>query len=294
MKKFITIISLLSLLTLAACSGTNDKEDDKNRLKVTATFYPLAYLSQEIGGDFVNVTQITPGGVEPHDYEPTPQDLATIQNSQVFIMHGYGIDVWAENIINDLKAKNITVTEAGKNVEVVANDPHVWLNPTKFQKEAEAIRDAFVQADPAHAQEYKLNATGLISDLIALDREYREGLTDCKVRKIVTSHDAFGYLAQTYNFENLAIAGISPEEEPSPKRLAELTDFARNNNIKYIFFEELVSPKIAETLAAEVGAQSLVLNPIEGLTEKQQAKSENYLVLMQRNLYNLRTAMQCR
>lgn len=293
MKKSITIISLLSLLTLSACSGPN-QEDDKNRLKVSATFYPLAYLSQEIGGDFVNVTQITPGGIEPHDYEPTPQDLATIQSSQVFIMHGYGIDTWAENILTDLKDKNITVIEAGKKAEVVADDPHVWLNPKKFQKEAEAVRDAFVEADPAHAQQYKLNATGLISDLVALDREYREGLADCKIRKIVTSHDAFGYLAQEYNFESLAIAGISPEEEPSPKRLAELTDFARKNNVKYIFFEELVSPKLAETLAVEVGAESLVLNPIEGLTEKQQLKSEDYLILMQRNLQNLRTAMQCR
>lgn len=292
MKKSITSISLLSLLTLTACSVPNP-EDDKNRLKVAATFYPLAYLSQEIGGDFVSVTQITPGGIEPHDYEPTPQDLATIQSSQVFIMHGYGIDAWAENILTDLKDKNITVTESGKNIEVVADDPHVWLNPTKFQKEAEAVRDAFVEADPAHSQQYKLNATGLMSDLVALDREYREGLADCKIRKIVTSHDAFGYLAEAYNFESLAIAGISPEEEPSPKRLAKLADFARKNNVKYIFFEELVSPKIAETLAAEVGAESLVLNPIEGLTEKQQAKSENYLVLMQRNLQNLRIAMQC-
>lgn len=289
MKKALTILALIGL---TACSS-GQTTDAKKKLEVTATFYPLAYLSQEIGGKLVNVKQITPGGVEPHDYEPTPQDLAAIQNSKVFVMNGYGIDAWADNLLSDLKSKGVIVVNATGKINIIASDPHAWLNPNYFKKEAEIIRDALIQADPGNASIYKLNSTGLLSDLVALDKEYRDGLAECKMRQIVTSHDAFRYIAREYGFESLAIAGISPEEEPSPKRIAELADFTRKNNIKYIFFETLVSPKLSDTLAKEVGAMSLVLNPIEGLTDEEIRRSEDYLVLMQQNLKNLRKAMQC-
>ncbi len=282
MKK---ILATILLLTFTACTSRAIDNKDKNKLSVTTTFYPLTYLAQEIGGDYVKVIQVTPSGIEPHDYEPTPQDLAMIQNSKLFIANGYGVDSWADNISGLRAAEKVD----GKTVM----DPHVWLNPKSFQEEATAVRDAFMQTDPIHTTQYKLNATGLLGDLIALDKEYSDGLANCKIRKIITSHDAFRYMAKEYNFESLPIAGFSPEAEPSPKRLAELADLAKKNNIKHIFFETLVSPKLSETLAQEVGAESLLLNPIEGLTAAEEAKSEDYLILMQKNLKNLRTAMQC-
>jgi zinc transport system substrate-binding protein len=283
MKKI--LLSIL-VLTLTGCtSGNGDKpiKEDKKTMSVTASFYPLAFVSQRVGGKLVKVNQIIPGGVEPHDYEPTPQDLAAINNSQVFIMNGGGLDAWADSIPNAVRVNPANIS-----------DPHVWLDPIGFQSEVEVVREAFIKADPANTAKYVLNAAGLINDLRGLDQEFKDGLKECKIKQIITSHDAFGHIAKRYGFESLAIAGISPDEEPSPKRLAELSDLAKKNSIKYIFFETLVSPKLADTIANEIGAKSLVLNPIEGVTSEEAKQGKDYLVLMQENLKNLRTAMQCK
>lgn len=283
MKKI--LLSIL-VLTLTGCtSGNGDKpiKEDKKPMSVTASFYPLAFVSQRVGGKLVKVNQIIPGGVEPHDYEPTPQDLAAINNSQVFIMNGGGVDAWADNIPNAVRLNPANIS-----------DPHVWLDPIGFQSEVEVVREAFIKADPANTAKYVLNAAGLINDLRGLDQEFKDGLKECKIKQIITSHDAFGHMAKRYGFESLSIAGISPDEEPSPKRLAELSDLAKKNSIKYIFFETLVSPKLADTIANEIGAKSLVLNPIEGVTSEEAKQGKDYLVLMQENLKNLRTSMQCK
>ncbi len=288
-KIFIAIL----LLAITGCTpGLNEEviNQDPKPMNVTASFYPLAFISQRVGGKLVQVTQITPGGVEPHDYEPTPQDLTAVSNSQIFIKNGYGVDAWADNIVGVKATSKIEAMNGNSGLQ----DPHMWLNPLNLISEAEVIRDAFVAGDPENSAKYMLNAQGLINDLKGLDQEFKDGLKECKVRQIVTSHDAFRYMAKRYNFETLAIAGLSPEEEPSPKRLAELSDFAKKNNIKYIFFETLVSPKLADTIAKEIGAKSLVLNPIEGLTREEAIMGKDYLFLMQENLKNLRTAMQCK
>lgn len=280
MRKILIAILVLGLTGCSSAKPDKPIIEKAKPMEVSASFYPLAYASQRIGGKLVKVAQITPGGVEPHDYEPTPQDLATISDSKVFIKNGYGIDTWADNIPGISAPSN--------------NDPHFWLDPVLFQSEVQVVRDAFVQADPVNTAKYMLNAAGLINDLKGLDQEFKDGLKECQGKKIITSHDAFGHLAKRYGFENLAIAGVSPDQEPSPKRLAELSDLAKKNNIKYIFFETLVSPKLADTLATEIGAKTLVLNPIEGLTQEEAIKGKDYLVLMQENLYNLRTALQCK
>lgn len=295
MKKFLAAILIL---VLTGCSSVKDPRPTNGKpepMNVTVSFYPLAYISQKVGGKLVKVTQITPGGVEPHDYEPTPQDLAMIGDSKIFVMSGYGIDAWADNVFANL---NDTIAVKATSKIEMANtpnpDPHVWLNPINFSSEVEVIRDAFIKADPINTEKYKLNAAGLMNDLKALDREFREGLKECKLKQIITSHDAFHYMSSRYGFESFPIAGISPEEEPSPKSLATLSDLAKKNNIKYIFFETLVSTKLADTISEEVGAKSLVLNPIEGLTKEDSKMGKDYLVLMQENLKNLRTAMQCK
>lgn len=259
-------------------------------MNVTASFYPLAFISQRIGGKLVKVTQITPGGVEPHDYEPTPQDLVAIQNSKVFIRNGYGIDTWADNIPGIQATSKIEVMNSDAKIQ----DPHVWLNPVNMESEVAVIREAFIQADPVNKPAYILNAAGLINDLKGIDLEYKNGLMECQVKQIITSHNAFNYMAKHYGFEGLAIAGLSPDEEPAPKSLADLSNIAKKNNIKYIFFETLASPKLADTIAKEIGAKSLILNPIEGITTEDAAQGKDYLVLMQENLKNLRIAMQCK
>ena len=313
MKKIALLLGVIAIFFVAGCVQQAPNSPDNGKLNVAASFYPLAFLSQQIGGDLVSVTQVTPGGVEPHDYEPTPQDLVAVHQAKVFIMNGAGVDGWADKVRDELEQNGVVTVRmldkisplGGFNEEgetdplnptstnADVQDPHIWLDPVLVQREVILIRDAFLKADPAHADQYENNVIALISKLSALDQSYRSGLTGCALHDVVTSHNAFRYLAKEYGFITLAITGISPDEEPSAQRLAELADFARKNGVKYIFFETLVSPKLAQTVATEIGAQSLVLNPIEGLTPADTAKGADYLSIMKENLQNLRTAMQC-
>lgn len=313
-----SILPLVAIALLAGCSqsASPSQQTAQGKLSVAASFYPLAFLSEEIGGELVSVTQVTPGGVEPHDYEPSPQELASVHDAKVFLMNGAGVDGWADKIVDELRQSGVVTVkmtdsispmdgfveteeheegehEEGHEEEHSGSDPHIWLDPVLVKKEVELIRDAFISVDATHADTYRQNADTLLSELSALDTDYRAGLAQCAVKQIVTSHNAFRYMAKEYGFETLAISGISPDEEPSSQRISELADFAKANSIKYIFFETLVSPKLAETVANEIGAQSLVLNPIEGLTPDDVAKDKTYLTIMKENLQNLRTAMQC-
>ena len=200
-------------------------DDNSDQAEITATFYPLAYLAEEIGGDLVRVHNITPPGVEPHDFEPSPTDIAKIYNSKLFVLNGGGIDTWAEKIRPNLEAKHIPILEMlfelrdqlpapGK------SDPHLWLDPMIMSREAELLANALMRIDPEHTQEYTNNRDRLTSKLAELDAEYQAGLANCQLREIVATHDAFGYLARRYNFKVLHILGLSPEEEPSPKKVA--------------------------------------------------------------------------
>ncbi len=310
--KLLSYLSLVTVIFLAACSYAVAPESQK--LSVAASFYPLAYFSEQIGGDLVSVAQITPGGVEPHDYEPSPQELALAHDAKVFFMNGAGVDAWADKIIDELRQHGVVTVkmtdiispmggfqEQGEqdpikpsdNMAATASDPHIWLDPVLAKREVEAIRSAMIQADPSHAITYRENADHLLAELSSLDDDFRSGLATCAVKQIVTSHNAFRYMAKEYGFESLAIAGLSPDEEPSPSRISELADFAKKHGIRYIFFETLISPKLAETVADEIGATSLVLNPIEGLTLDDAKEGKTYLSIMKENLQNLRTAMQC-
>jgi zinc transport system substrate-binding protein len=281
-------------------------EPQGQKISIAATFYPLAFLAEQIGGEFVTVIQITPGGIEPHDYEPTPQQLAAVHDADVFLINGAGIDPWAEALNDELASEGVMTVNIANALEIVEAseehddeygyevDPHFWLNPVFLQTQAELVRDALSELDPAHENDYRGNERRLITELSRLDQAFRSGLAQCEDNTIIVSHDAFGYMADEYGFETTAVAGLSPEEEPSSGRIAEIADIAKRENIKYIFFETLVSPKLAETIADEIGAQTLVLNPIEGLTPDDEAQGKNYFSIMRENLQNLRTAMQCR
>ena len=305
--RLLPALMLLSM-TLTACSTTVDSPVNDN-VSVAATFYPLAYVAERVGGSHVHVTQITPGGIEPHDFEPSPRDIAAIHDADVFVMNG-GVDAWGEKILPELQQEGVgtvrmldhVVTIAGAHEEEESDhdhagetsDPHAWLDPVTAKEYVVRMRDALAAADAGHTEAYIKNADALIADLTALDDRFRGGLQQCALREVIVSHNAFAYLATRYNFETLAIAGVSPDEEPSAKRLAELSDIAEQKGIKHIFFEELVSPALAQTLASEVGATALVLNPLEGLTAEQIAAGEDYVSIMDQNLQHLRTAMQCR
>lgn len=266
-----------------------------NKIKVTATFYPLAEFARNVGGDLVEVTTIVPPGAEPHDYEPTPQDIATIASSKVFIMNGNGVDAWGEKLQTDLQKKGVVIIKMSDSLNPLthSSDPHFWLDPVLAKAMTHSIQEALGKTDPARVPVYEKNALSYETKLEELDTLYRQNLSSCKNNEIIVSHNAFSYLGKRYNFSTIPISGISPEEEPSPKKLAEIAELATQKNIHYIFFETLVNPKLAETIAKEVGAQTLVLNPLEGLGQKEVQSGKNYITVMEDNLTNLKLALVC-
>lgn len=316
-KRIIMIIGiiLLSVIGAIALYRAKSQQEDTGKLSVTASFYPLAHFAEKVGGDLVAVRTIVPTGSEPHDFEPTAQDIAQMQQSKLFIYNGASFDPWAERIVPDLTANGVTAVKMSQGVELITGeahghesaaedheeavvegesvDPHFWLDPIRAQGMVQTIADQLSAVDPDHQMIYEANATAYIAELATLDQAYRSGLANCQKQEIITSHAAFGYLANRYNFSVYAIAGLSPDQEPSAQQLAELSDFADTEEIDYIFFETLASSRLAETLANEIEAQTLVFNPLEGLTKDEIVSGHSYISIMQENLKNLRTALAC-
>jgi zinc transport system substrate-binding protein len=304
MKKLL-ILGVLAVVTLAVIwrftpsKAVSTPQTPSEKISVVTSFYPLTFMAQEIGGDRVEVKNLTPAGAEPHDYELTPRDMESIQRSQLLILNG-GVEPWGEKVKQTItpNTKVLTVGSELFSQELeedgqMIKDPHVWLSPALARTEAQAIAAALIDIDPAHANDYTQRAQQLDDKLTALDVQFRTGLAQCAQRSFVTSHDAFGYLASAYNLQQVSIAGLSPDEEPSPRQLADVAKFARQNNVKFIFFESLVSPKFSETVANEVGAKTLVLDPLEGISDADMQSGKNYLTVMQENLANLQIALEC-
>jgi zinc transport system substrate-binding protein len=273
-----------------------------SQLSVTTSFYPLADFASQVGGDKISVHNLTPAGSEPHDFEPSPQDLVALQNSKVFIYNGAGLEIWLDKLSDDVKQKEVMV-EATKDISLLSSseeeaetpkDPHVWLDPVLASQEVENIKNGLIVADPANQQTYQQNATHFQNQLADLDSGFRTGLANCQSRDIVTSHNAFQYLGKRYGLNILSISGLSPDEEPTPRKLAEVTQFVKKHNVKYIFFESLVSPKLSDTIAQETGAKTIAFNPLEGLTEEEVAAGKNYLSVQKENLKALQTALECK
>ena len=319
MKKYlvITLITLLAIgsgiaITYQARSTTSESETQK--LDVGVSYYILEELAQQIGKEHVTVTSIVKPGIEIHDFEPTARDTAALYDTSLFLYHGAGLDAWAEKLAPQLAEQNIQTVEVTKTMtlrdtsealhigheedseeehEEGPKDPHTWLDPILLQQEVAIVRDAFIAADPAHAAEYRSNADAYIKTLEELDAEYRTTLTQCATPEIIVAHDAFSYLGARYGITVHSIAGISSESEPSASHLADLATLAKEKNIRTIFFETLTSPKLSQAIAQEVGAQSTVLNPIEGLTPEQKDTGTTYADIMRENLQNLSAAMSC-
>jgi zinc transport system substrate-binding protein len=307
------IVALMLASALAACQQAEPPTPTTKPLVVTS-FYPLWEFARQVAGDRAEVVALVPAGVEPHDWEPSPQDVARVQKARVFVYNGAGFEPWADRLARDLDPSKTIVLRAAEGLPLVKADPgahdhgkegkhgdaaggldpHVWLDPLLARAQAEAIRGALASADAPHAATYAANMKRFGEDLDALHAAFEQGLARCARRDVVVSHDAFGYLARRYRLIQVPVMGLSPDAEPSPAEMARIVRFARRQKVKYIFFETLVSPKVAETLAREVGAQTLVLDPIEGVTKEEAAAGKGYVSLMRANLDNLRTALGCR
>ena len=286
---------------LAACSSRSDAPGPSSGVQVVASFYPLAAAAQQVGGSFVSVDNLTAPGVEPHDLELTPQQIEAIDTADVVLYLGGGFQPAVADALGDATGTLIDASASLRNLPVPAGesdasltaDPHVWLDPTLYLQIVDEVRDALSRADPDHTQAFTSNARAYDRQLAELDGEYRSGLARCQRTLIVTSHAAFGYLSARYGLTQEPISGLSPDAEPTPQRLAELTDLVEGEGVTAIFTEELVSPKVAETLANEAGVTTAVLNPLESLTPDEAAAGADYVAVMRTNLATLRSALGC-
>lgn len=297
----------------AGCGGGEDAAA-AGKVDVVAGFYPLQFIAEQVGGDAVQVTNLAKPGAEPHDLELSPQQVARLADADLVVyLKGFqpavdqsvaleardsSFDVASvEPLLDAADAEEdshghesepspaATSKPAGGN-----KDPHVWLDPIRLAAIADRLADRLSTVDPDRAAGFKAHAAALRAQLEQLDREYADGLRTCARREVVVSHAAFGYLAKRYKLEQVALSGISPEDEPSPQRLAQVAEEAREHGATTIFFETLVSPKVAETIAREVGARTAVLDPIEGLPA---GTADDYFSVMRRNLGTLRPALGC-
>ena len=304
-------VCTLSLSLLTGC-GTQpaDTAADDGRLRVLTSFYPMYDFACKIGGDCIDVTNMVPSGTEPHDWEPSTNDLKNLEKADVFIYNGADMEPWADDLLVS-RSDTLHVVEASENVELRTTDgehehahehegadhhhgdfdPHVWLDPENAKIEMEAIRDALCAADPENSTVFQSNYEKYAAELDALDAEFREKLAPLPSRTIVVAHEAFGYLCDAYGLTQVGIEGLSPDSEPDPGRMAEVIDFVREHSISTIFFEELVSPKVAEAIASETGAQAKMLSPLEGLSDEQAAAGADYFSVMHDNLAALMEAL---
>lgn len=298
-----------AVLALSACSsGGSDGSGgsgDGGGVQVLASFYPLQYVTERVGGDLVSVGSLTPPGAEPHDIELSPAQVDEVGRADLVV---YLSEFQAA--VDDAVAANppAHVVDAAQDTELHAAehaedgdehgdddhdhgslDPHFWLDPSRLPAVADDVAAQLGEIDPDHAAEYEANARSFAQAMADLDDEYATGLATCESRTIVTTHEAFSYLADRYDLEQVGISGIDPEGEPSPARLAEVGDVVRDEGVTTIFFETLASPKVAQTLADELGVGTAVLDPLEGLTDD----TQDYVSVAKTNLETLRTALSC-
>jgi zinc transport system substrate-binding protein len=281
--RFGAVAVLTLALALSGCASYAQPDD--GRVHVVAGFYPLQFVAEEIGGDRVSVENLTRAGAEPHDLELQPSQLAALEDADlVLYLRGFQPAV-DEGAGLQTKAKLLDVSTVAALHDA---DPHVWLDPVRLTAIADRVAARLAEADPPHADEFRRRAADLDGRLRDLDGEYTRGLSGCVRRDVVTSHEAFGYLAARYNLTQVPVTGLNPDEEPGPQRVREVSRLARERGVTTIFFESLVSPKLSQTVAHEIGATAAVLDPIEGVEP-----GKTYFTVMRTNLATLRVALGC-
>lgn len=290
------VLAVIGALALTACGGgsgpAGSAEGDAD-LRVAASFYPLAWVSEQVAGDRAEVESLTPPGTEPHDLELGPRQVAALGETDLVVyLNGFQPAV-DEAVAQEAKERSLDVAGAAELLEVDGQpDPHFWLDPTRLADVADAVAARLGEADPDGAEDYSAGAAAVRDELEALDAELAEGLAGCAGTALVTAHTAFGYLASRYGMEQVGLSGLDPEEEPSSRDLARVADFVAANDVRTVYTETLVSPDVAETLAEETGARTAVLDPLEGLGDE--SAGEDYGAVMRANLEVLQDGQPCR
>lgn len=286
-----SFLGLTAALALSACGADADADGGGDRTVVTS-FYPLQFVAERVAGEQAEVVSLTPPGAEPHDLELAPTDVASVADADlVVLLEGFQPAV-DEAVDQQAPDRHLDVSEAARLEDFGAgDDPHFWLDPLRLADVSDAIADRMAADDPDGTDAYRANADDLRKDLEALDAELSAGLATCESGDLVVSHEAFGYLASRYDLRQVGISGLSPESEPTPATLAEVSDFVSENGVTTIFSEVLVDPVVAETVADETGAEVAVLDPVEGITDD--SVGQDYLAVMRANLEALRSGLGC-
>ncbi|MDD6069459.1 MAG: metal ABC transporter substrate-binding protein [Clostridiales bacterium] len=287
--------------------GRHFKEEDK--LKVVTTIYPIQNFTEEIAGEKAEIINLVPAGVEPHDFELSTGDMQLLEEADVFIYNGAGMEHFVDKTISAISNKDLLIVEATSDVKLKEAshsheeneeehgeeerfDPHTWLSIENAMIEAETIRDALCEADSDSQEYFNGRFEDYKAELEKLEKRYEKELSGLSKNTIVVAHEAFGYLCDEYGLVQEAVEGLTADSEPDSARMKEIIDFCRENDIQVIFFEELVSPKVAETIANEIGARTEVLNPIEGRTSEQEEQGLDYVGMMEQNLEVLKAALK--
>jgi len=318
-KKMIVLLIVMVSLLLSSCTTktSNTTTIDENKMMVYTSFYAMYDFAGKIGGDKINLINLIPTGTEPHDWEPSAEDIVNLEKADVFIYNGAGMEGWVEKVLESLENKDLIIIETSRDIEIIKTnedeeheaeeeheseeeqghahldyDPHVWLDPMFAKKQMEAIKEGLIIADPENKEYYENNYLNNAKLLDELDEEFKDRLALFTKREIIVAHEAYGYLCKAYELKQVPIEGLNADAEPSAARMAEIIEFAKANNIKTIFFEELVSPKVAETIANEIGAQTEVLSPLEGIMEEDLSKGKDYFSVMRDNLEALVKALE--
>lgn len=310
MKRWIAL-SFMGILACVLCMGCTPQSktlSSSDKLQVYTTIYPLEYFAKRIGGSYIEVKNVVPLGIEPHDFEPTAQTVVRLSQADVVIYNGAGLEGWIEKLTANLDQTKTQVVNTTEGLSLLEDpghehhhghghahesdaDPHVWLDPNLALQQAVKIKQALIQKDRKHQKEYEQNFDALAKEFNALDREFSEMSQKAVKREFVTSHAAFAYLAKRYHLVQIPITGVSPMDEPSPKKIQEIINTMKKYHINVIFFETLGNGKMAEAVRRETGAEALMLNPLEGLTTKEQQQGADYFSMMRENKKGLVKAL---
>lgn len=309
MKKTIFIIGVLLVVIASLYALTNlnrSKKKHTDKISVVTTLFPLYDFAKNIGQGEVEVTLLLPPGVEAHTFEPNPGDIVKINEADLFVYTGKFMEPWAQDLIKGISGKDVKIVDSSSGIKMIKEeqkqehhnqegvDPHIWLDFDNAKKMIDCISKAFAEKDPANREYYKKNADEYKNQLTKLDNEYKTKLANCQSKEIVYGgHYAFGYMCKRYGLKYMAAYGISPDSEPSVEDLIKLVKQIKKDKIQYVFYEELVSPKIAEMLTKETGTKLLLLNPAHNLTKGEYENRATFLSIMESNLKNLSIGLQC-
>lgn len=305
-RKIFLLLMLICFLFAFGCGNNEYKKIETSNKIVYTSFYPMYDFAKKVAGDKYEIINMMPVGMEPHDWEPTAADITKLEQADYFIFNGAGMEHWVDDVLDTLENKNLIVIETSKGIPLIQNqnlnsdkhihndiyDSHVWLSPLNAKKQMETIKNAFVEYDFENKDYFEENFSFYADEFDKLHEQFKETFSEITNKAIVVAHEAYGYLCAEYGITQISIEGFSSEAEPSPARMVEVIKFVKENDVKTIFFEELVSPKVAKIIADEVGIETAVLDPIEGLSEKQIELGEDYFSIMKQNLRTLKKTLQ--